>query len=67
MINKKTIQVISIITIGAGIFEMLFCYPHLWSSNLADLVGAGFPFVGGAVLAGTGLISLALNNKEDKE
>lgn len=49
MINKKTIQVISIITIGAGIFGMLFCYPHLWSSNLADLIGAGFPFVGGAV------------------
>ena len=63
MINRKTINIVSIIIIGAGIFGMLFCYPHLWSTNMADLVGAGFPFVGGAILTGTGLISLSINNK----
>lgn len=63
MINKKTINVVSIIVIGAGTLGMLFCFPYLWSANMAAIVGAGFPFVGGAILTGTGLISLTLNNK----
>ncbi len=50
----------SFITIGAGIFGMLFCFPFLWSSNLADLVGAGFPFVAGAIFVIGGLINLSL-------
>jgi hypothetical protein len=44
--------------ITAGILGMLFCIPHLFSSSIIDLVGAGFPFVGGAILAGAGLISM---------
>lgn len=64
MINKKAINIISIVIIGAGIFGMLYCFPHLWSANMADLIGAGFPFVAGAILTGTGLISLTINNKE---
>lgn len=67
MITKKTIEVISIITIVGGIFGMLFSFPYLWNSNLAGVVGAGFPFVGGAILAAAGLISLALNTKEKKQ
>ena len=46
-------------TITAGLFGMLYCLPHLFSSNMADLVGAGFPFVGGAILAVGGLLSLS--------
>ena len=58
----------SIATIVAGIFGMLFCFPFLWSSNIADLVGAGFPFVAGAILTASGLINLSiLSTKMDEE
>jgi hypothetical protein len=50
----------SFATIAAGIFGMLFCFPFLWSSNIADLVGAGFPFVAGAILTIGGLINLSI-------
>lgn len=43
----------------AGIAGMLYCLPFLFSSNVADLVGAGFPFVGGAIIATGGLIALS--------
>ena len=39
---------------------MLFCFPFLWSANVADLVGAGFPFVAGAIFVVGGLVSLTL-------
>jgi len=47
----------------AGIFGMLFCFPFLWSSNIADLVGAGFPFVAGAILTIGGLVNLSILSK----
>lgn len=50
----------SFVIIAAGIFGMLFCFPFLWSSNIADLVGAGFPFVAGAILTIGGLINLSI-------
>lgn len=43
-----------------GVAAMLFCYPFLWSSNIADLVGAGFPFVAGAIFVVGGLLNLTL-------
>lgn len=46
-------------SIAAGISGMLFCLPFLFSSNMADLVGAGFPFVGGAILTVGGLFTLS--------
>lgn len=46
-------------SIVAGILGMSFCLPFLFSSNLADLVGAGFPFIGGAILAVGGLLALS--------
>lgn len=42
-----------------GVSGMLFCLPFLFSSSMADLVGAGFPFLGGAVIASAGLIALS--------
>ncbi|SFE09766.1 hypothetical protein SAMN05518672_104468 [Chitinophaga sp. CF118] len=54
----------SIATFGAyaaialGIFGMMFCLPYLFSAKIEDLIGAGFPFVGGAIIASAGLISL---------
>lgn len=53
-------------SIIAGIFGMLFCLPFLFSSNLADLVGAGFPFVGGAILTVGGLLTLSNLSRIEK-
>lgn len=50
-----------------GIFGMLFCLPFLFSSSLPDLVGAGFPFAGGAIIAGAGLITLSNLGRHNKE
>ena len=55
----------SFVAITAGIFGMLFCLPFLFSSNIADLVGAGFPFVGGAILAVGGLLALSNLSRRD--
>lgn len=50
--------IISYLVLCAGIVGMLFCLPFLFSSSVADLVGAGFP-LGGAILVAGGLISLS--------
>lgn len=42
-----------------GTLGMLFCLPFLFSSSMEDLVGAGFPFLGGAIMASAGLIALS--------
>jgi len=61
--NDKSLEIIvkglSTLAIIAGGFGMLYCAPYLWSSKMEILVGAGFPFVGGAILFASGLISLA--------
>ncbi len=63
--QRKTIEMISLIkaaaytAIMAGVFGMIFCLPFLFSSNMLDLVGAGFPFVGGAILCVGGLLTLS--------
>jgi len=56
------------VAIILGTFGMLFCLPFLFSSSIADLVGAGFPFLGGAIIAGAGLITLSnLSRREKRE
>ncbi|WP_188559101.1 hypothetical protein [Hymenobacter glacieicola] len=47
---------------AVGAAAMLFCYPFLWSADLADLVGAGFPFVAGAIFVVGGLLNLTLQS-----
>lgn len=42
-----------------GILGMMFCLPFLFSARVADLIGAGLPFIGGAIIAGSGLIALS--------
>ena len=49
-----------------GTFGMVFCLPFLFSSNMADLVGAGFPFVGGAIIASGGLVTLSNLTKQTR-
>ncbi len=61
---REVSQYGSFATIAAGIFGMLFCFPFLWSSNIADLVGAGFPFVAGAILTIGGLINLSILSRQ---
>ena len=56
---KKITKYGAFASIIAGISGMLFCLPFLFSSSVADLVGAGFPFVGGAILAVGGLLALS--------
>ena len=57
---RRTVRIIASVALAAGLFGMLFCFPFLWSAQMEDLVGAGFPFVGAAVLFGSGLVALAL-------
>lgn len=57
--EKQIAKIGAYSAIAAGLFGMLFCLPFLFSANMFDLVGAGFPFVGGCVIASAGLISLS--------
>ena len=60
ILTMKTLTKFGAISaIIAGIFGMLFCLPFLFSYSLADLVGAGFPFVGGTILTVGGLLVLS--------
>lgn len=67
--NNQTIKILinslSIIAILAGLFGMLFSLMFLWSSRIEDLVGAGFPFVGGSILFASGLVTLGIMNKQN--
>ena len=56
----SSISSYSLITVG--VIAMLICYPLLWSANIADLIGAGFPFVAGAIFVVGGLINLTLQS-----
>lgn len=66
--NKKSIKRIinglAILSTLAGAFGMIFSFVFLWSSKVVDVIGAGLPFVAGSILFGTGLITLAIFNKE---
>jgi hypothetical protein len=61
---NKNVNRLGFIAIISGLFGMLFCYRFLWSTRMEDLVGAGFPFVAGAVLFGSGIVTLAINNRK---
>jgi len=56
---KKITKLGAFTSILAGVLGMFYCLPYLFSSQLEDLVGAGFPFLGGAILAVGGLIVLS--------
>lgn len=56
---KRITQFMAISSVLAGVFGMIYCLPFLFSSNLADLIGAGFPFIGGAILVIGGLLTLS--------
>lgn len=62
-IMKKLATIGAFSAIFAGLFGMLYCLPYLFSPLLEDLVGAGFPFVGGSILFASGLISLSIQSK----
>jgi hypothetical protein len=67
VMNLKSITKLGAFTsIITGIFGMLFCLPFLFSSHLADIVGAGFPFIGGAILMVGGLIALSNLSRPEK-
>jgi len=64
---KKMAAIGSFSAIAAGLFGMMYCLPYLFSPILEDLVGAGFPFVGGAILFASGLISLSIQSKQKQQ
>lgn len=66
-VMKKLPTIGSFSAIAAGLVGMLYCLPYLFSSVLEDLVGAGFPFVGGAILFASGLISLSIQRNQKTE
>ncbi len=55
---KLILSLIAACAMLAGLFGMLFCFPFLWSAHMEDLAGAGFPFIAGAILFGSGLITM---------
>lgn len=65
--NNKTLSIVanvlSVLSMCAGIFGMLFSFFFMWSSRIEDIVASGFPFLAGAVLFGTGLIAFTIVNK----
>lgn len=61
---KQVVYAGSLISMIAGGIGMIYCLPFLFSSVMEDLVGAGFPFVGGALLFMAGLISLSIHTKQ---
>ena len=68
IINMKSLTKLgAYIAIILGAVGMLFCLPFLFSSSITDLIGAGFPFLGGAVIAGAGLLALSNLTKQSKE
>lgn len=66
-IMKKLAAIGSFSAIIAGLIGMIYCLPYLFSPILEDLVGAGFPFVGGAILFASGLISLSIQSKQKQQ
>ena len=63
VVKPNLAYVLSIASILAGGFGMLYCLPYLFSLVLEDLVGAGFPFLAGTILVGCGLVSLSIKSK----
>lgn len=63
--------VLSLLLAMAGVGGMVLSALFMASTDMRDLVGAGFGFVAGAIFTGSGLISLtlslsALHSKEQK-
>ena len=56
---KRATKFGALAAITAGVFGMLFCLPFLFLSNMADILGAGFPFIGRAILAVGVLIAVS--------
>jgi hypothetical protein len=48
-----------------GALGMLFCLPFLFSPSMADIVGAGLPFIAGAIIASAGLLALSNLAKQE--
>lgn len=67
MNTNNFIFLINVVAIGfivIGSLGMLYCLTYLFSTKIDDIIGAGLPFVGGAILCGSGLITLAINNRQ---
>jgi len=59
----KLYRIASLGLILAGTGGMLYCLPYLYSANIEDLIGAGFPFLAGSIMVVGGFINLSLNSR----
>ena len=64
-IYPKLINGIAFFSMLTGSFGMLFSLIFLVSASIEDLIAAGFTFLAGAILFGTGLITLGIYNKSN--
>ena len=62
---KNLINIIAYITMIAGGSGMLGSVGFLYSNKVEYLIGAGAAFIAGAILFGSGLLTLAMFNKKD--
>jgi hypothetical protein len=60
---KIILNITALCSMLAGLFGMLFCFPFLWSTRMEALVSAGFPFIAGSILFGSGLLTLGIINR----
>lgn len=59
-IGVGVVVVLACILMLVGIIGMGICFLFIWSNNMIDVVGAGLGFICGAILIGSGLISIAV-------
>jgi len=52
--------VLASILVLLGALGMLITFFFLWSNDMRDITGAGLGFVAGAVMLGSGVVSLAV-------
>ncbi|NJO92224.1 MAG: hypothetical protein HC831_27090 [Chloroflexia bacterium] len=62
---KSIVALIAIVAIIFGAAGMLYSFPSLFSAKIENIIGAGFPFLSGAVLISGGLISIAITTRKN--
>ena len=64
---KKIAKIGSYAAIASGTLGLLYSAAYLSSGNMVAVVSAGFAFVGGAVIASGGLLTLAYLSRYEKQ
>ncbi|MET0637944.1 MAG: hypothetical protein ABWZ25_18070 [Chitinophagaceae bacterium] len=57
----------TVLSVILGSLGMVVSLPFLFSSNVEDLIGAGCAFIGAAIIASAGLLSMAIRGKQTQQ